>query len=99
MTSQLYLTVLHKYMNCNVKWNGEKAKIDGIKICVIFEYEWNSRQFSGENGDWLSELRAGENILEQEKEKQNVTLRGLFVDSSFCYVDWIKWGRERVGEM
>ena len=31
-TSQLYLTVLHKYMNCNVKWNGEKIKIDEIKI-------------------------------------------------------------------
>jgi len=41
-TSQLYLTVLHKYMNCNVKWNGEKIKIGGIKISVIFEYEWNS---------------------------------------------------------
>jgi len=31
-TSQLYLTVLHKYMNCNVKWNGEKIKIDEFKI-------------------------------------------------------------------
>jgi len=39
MMSQLYLTVLHK---CNVKWNGEKIKIDEIKICVIFECEWNS---------------------------------------------------------
>jgi len=42
MTSQLYLTVLHKYMNCNVKSNGEKIKIDETKICVIFECEWNS---------------------------------------------------------
>ena len=42
VTSQLYLTLLHKYMNCNVKWNGEKIKNDEIKICVIFECEWNS---------------------------------------------------------
>ena len=42
-TSQLYLTVLHKYMNCNVKWNGEKIKIYEIKICVMFEYYWNMR--------------------------------------------------------
>jgi len=42
-TSQLYLTLLHKCMNCNVKWNGEKVKIDEIKICVVFEYEWSSR--------------------------------------------------------
>jgi len=42
MTSQLHLTLLHKYMNCSVKWNGEKIKIDEIKICVIFECEWNS---------------------------------------------------------
>ena len=41
-TSQLYLTLLHKYMNCNVKWNGEKIKIGGIKISVLFECEWNS---------------------------------------------------------
>ena len=41
-TSQLYLTVLHKYMNCNVKWNGEKINIGEIKICVIFGCEWNS---------------------------------------------------------
>jgi hypothetical protein len=33
VTSQLYLTVLHKYMNCCVKWNGEKIIIDEIKIC------------------------------------------------------------------
>jgi len=43
ISSQLYHTVLHKYMNCNVKWNGENIKIDEIKICVIFEFEWNSR--------------------------------------------------------
>ena len=42
-TSQLYLTVLHKYMKCNVKCNCEKIKFDEAKICVIFEYEWNSR--------------------------------------------------------
>ena len=44
-----------------MKRNGEKIKMDDIKICVLFECEWNSRQFSGENGDWLSELNAGEN--------------------------------------
>ena len=42
-TSQVYLTVLHKYMNCNVKLNGEKIEFDKIKICIVFEYEWNSR--------------------------------------------------------
>ena len=42
-TSQLYLTVQNKYMKCNVKGNGEKFKIGEIKICVIFECEWNSR--------------------------------------------------------
>jgi hypothetical protein len=31
-TSQLYLTVLHKYINCSVKWNAEKVKIGGIEI-------------------------------------------------------------------
>jgi hypothetical protein len=41
-TSQLYLSVLHKYVNCNVKWNGGNIKIGEIKICVIFECEWNS---------------------------------------------------------
>jgi hypothetical protein len=41
-TSQLYLTVLHKYMKCNVKLNGGKIKIDEIKTCVIFECKWNS---------------------------------------------------------
>jgi hypothetical protein len=35
-TPQLYLTVLHKYMDCNVKWNEEKIRIGEIKICVIF---------------------------------------------------------------
>ena len=29
---------------------------------MIYECEWNSGQFSGENGDWLSELSAGGNI-------------------------------------
>jgi len=33
---------IYIYMNCNVKWNGERIKIDEIKICVIFECEWNS---------------------------------------------------------
>ena len=47
-------------MNCNVKWNGEKIKIDEIKICVMFEYEWNSGQFSGENGEWKSGQFSGE---------------------------------------
>ena len=32
MTSQLYLTVLHKYMNCNVKWNGERLKLMKLKF-------------------------------------------------------------------
>ena len=50
-----------------MKWNGEKIKIDEIKICVIFQCEWNSRQFSGENGDWLSELSAGKNIWNRKK--------------------------------
>jgi len=76
-TSQLYLTVLHKYMNCNVKWNGEKIKIGEIKIFVIFESEWNSRYFSGENGDWLSELSAGENIWNRRKKSR--TLRYVTV--------------------
>ena len=40
---QLCLTVLHKYTNCYARWNGEKVKTDEIKICVIFECEWNSR--------------------------------------------------------
>jgi hypothetical protein len=40
--SHLCLIVQHKYMNCNVKRNGEKNRINGIKICVIFECEWNS---------------------------------------------------------
>jgi hypothetical protein len=41
-TSQLYLTVLHTYMDCNVQLNGELVGIDKTKICVIFGYEWNS---------------------------------------------------------
>jgi len=53
-TSQMYLNVLHKYLYCNVNLNGEKIKFLKIKICMIFEYVWNSREFSGENGDWLS---------------------------------------------
>jgi hypothetical protein len=32
MMAQLYQTVLHKYMNCSLKWNGEKVKIGGIEI-------------------------------------------------------------------
>ena len=50
----MYLNVLHKYLYCNVNLNGEKIKFLKIKICMIFEYVWNSREFSGENGDWLS---------------------------------------------
>jgi hypothetical protein len=42
-TSQLYLIVLHKYMNCNVKLNGEKLEMVKLNICVLFECEWNSR--------------------------------------------------------
>ena len=64
-------------MNCNVKWNGEKIKIGEIKIFVIFESEWNSRYFSGENGDWLSELSAGENIWNTRKTSR--TLRYVTV--------------------
>jgi len=30
-------------MNCYVKLNSEKIRTDQIKICVIFECEWNSR--------------------------------------------------------
>ena len=33
-TSQLYLTVLHKYMNCNVKWNWKIIKMMKLK------FEW-----------------------------------------------------------
>jgi len=49
-------------MNCNVKWKGGKNKIDEIKICVIFEFELNSRNFSGEKSNSPSEMSAGENI-------------------------------------
>ena len=31
-TPQMYLTVLHKYMICNVKWNGEEIKIDDVEF-------------------------------------------------------------------
>jgi len=41
-TLQFYPTVLHKCMNCYEKWVGEKIKMDEIKICVLFECEWNS---------------------------------------------------------
>jgi hypothetical protein len=61
-TSQLYLTVLHNYMNCNVKWNGEKIKMGEIKFCAIFECEWINCQFSSENGFWFRELSVVENI-------------------------------------
>ena len=43
VTSQLYLTVLHKYMNCNVKCIDDKIKTLEIKISVIFESEWDSQ--------------------------------------------------------
>jgi len=36
-------------MVCNVKWNGERMNIFGFIIYVIFEFEWNSGEFSGEN--------------------------------------------------
>jgi hypothetical protein len=35
--------------------------------------------------------------LKQEKEKQNVTLRGLCVDSRLCKDDWIEGEKERDG--
>ena len=56
---------------------GEKIKIGEIKIFVIFECEWNSRYFSGENGDWLSVLSAGENI--RNRRKTSRTLRYVTV--------------------
>jgi hypothetical protein len=31
-TSQLYLTVVHKHMNCNVKLNGEILKLVKLKF-------------------------------------------------------------------
>jgi len=35
-TSQLCINVLHKYMNCNVKWNGEKIKnCCNLNMCDI----------------------------------------------------------------
>jgi hypothetical protein len=42
VTSQFYLILLHKYIKCNVKWNGEKIEIDEIKFRRIFEFQWNS---------------------------------------------------------
>ena len=77
--------------------NGEKIKIDEFKICVIFEYEWNSRYFSVESGDWLRELSAGENIWNRRKRSR--TLRyGDCVLTADC-VREIGWrvGRERKG--
>ena len=41
---------------------------------MIYECEWNSRQFSGENGDWLNELSAGREYWGREREKPNDTL-------------------------
>ena len=55
-----------------MNWNGERINIDEINICVIFECEWNSRQFSGENGDWLSELNAAENIWNRRKRSRTL---------------------------
>ena len=49
-------------MNCKVKWNGEKIKIEEINICVIFECEWNSGLFSGENGEWNIGQFSGESV-------------------------------------
>ena len=37
---------------------------------MIFECEWNSGQFSGENGDWLSELSAGGILGTGERETE-----------------------------
>ena len=34
--------------------------------------EWNSRYFSGENGDWLSELSAGENIWNRRRRSRTL---------------------------
>jgi hypothetical protein len=65
-------------MNCNVKWNSEKIKVGETKICVIFECKWNSRYFSGENDDWLSELSSGENIWNRRKRSRTL-----------CYVDCV----------
>ena len=37
--------------------------------------------------------------LEEEKEKQNVTLRGLCVERALCSGNWIKSGKGRSGEL
>ena len=39
-------------MNCNVKWNGQKFKINEFKICVIFECEGSEIQYQ-QNIVWL----------------------------------------------
>jgi len=45
---------------------------------VIFDCEWNSGQFSGENGDWLSGLSVAGNIWNG---RERCRLR---------YGDWVK---------
>ena len=95
--SQLCLTLLHKYMNCNMKRNGEKIKIDETKICVIFECEWNSRQFSGENGDWLSELSAGENIWDRRKRSRTLRYGDCVLRADCVRVIGWRAGREGSG--
>jgi len=57
-------------MNCNVKWKGGKNKIDEIKICVIFEFELNSRKFSGENSNRPSEMSMGRIFGPGEREPE-----------------------------
>ena len=46
---------------------------------MIYECEWNSGQFSGENGDWLSELCAGGNIWNGRERGRKLGLVGLVV--------------------
>ena len=43
---------------------------------MIFELEWKSGQFSGENGDWLSELSAGGIFGTGEREAEGY-VRGI----------------------
>ena len=50
-----------------MNWNGEKKKKVEKKICVRWEYEWNSGRFSGENVNLFSELLGGENIMNRRK--------------------------------
>ena len=50
---------------------------------MIFECEWNSQQFSGDNGDWLSELSAGGNIGDG-RERNTMVRYGDCVDSRLC---------------